>query len=145
MAKQQAKVTYLLQMQDGTQKKVTVPEDWKVTFGPLTPGGKGEPSHGAKALRFWTGKDKQRAVFTNVESFRDMSIPIEEKVVKSQSETYYRGEGEDKKAVVVEVAQSEWVNPDAPKPAGSSPYREPRLIGPGGEVDTISAKQARVR
>lgn len=126
--KSEVDVVYLLQMEDGSQKKVTVPGDWKVTFGPLTPGQKGEPSHGAKALRFWTGKDRQRAVFTGVASFRDMSIPVEEKITKTQAETYYKGEGDNRKAVNVEVAASEWVNPDEPR-ANQQPVQ--RLIPDG--------------
>lgn len=111
------KTTFMLIMKDGTKRKVTVPEDWKVTFGPLMPGSK-DASHNssaATALRFYTGKDRQKAVFTGVESFRDMSIGMEEEVVKTQAETFYKDTPEGKKQFIVEGNVREWQNPDAPK------------------------------
>ena len=70
--------TYLVVRSNETLQ-VTVPSSWKVTYGGFNPGAKygSEP-----ALRFYEANDKQRAVFTNVQSFRDMSIPVLRKVVE---------------------------------------------------------------
>lgn len=58
--------------------RITVPASWKVTFGAVVPTTKsvGASSYGAAGwgLRFWEAADKQRAVYTNVVSFRDISI-----------------------------------------------------------------------
>lgn len=109
--------TYLLTMKDGTRRKVTVPSAWKVTFGPLVPGSKDTTlnSSGATSLRFWD-KANQKAVFVGVESFRDMSIAIEEEVVKRQEETFFKDTPAGRKAVVVEGSVREWRNPDQPHP-----------------------------
>lgn len=121
-------VTYLFLMDDNSERKVTVPADWNVTFGALIPGS--QSNAGRIALRIWKGK-QQKAVFEGVKGFRDMSIPIEEKITKTQAETYYKGEGDNRKAVNVEVAASEWVNPDKPREQ-SAPVQ--RLI-PDGMTD----------
>jgi len=65
---------------------IEIPGDWKMTFGPWAPrsGGAGPKAFTQAVvqnqpgwiLRVYETKEKQRAVFTNVESFRDLSIPV---------------------------------------------------------------------
>jgi hypothetical protein len=106
--------TYLLNMKDGTRQKITCPTEWTVTFGPLTPGTKDSNNgHFGIALRIRDGQ-RQKAVFTGVESFRDMSMAIETEVTKTKEETFYRDEDGEKKQVIVQGAIKEWTNPDAP-------------------------------
>lgn len=123
MAKpKQGTTTYLLTMSDDTLRKVTVPDTWKVTFGPLVPGSKGIEGMNGRAgicLRFYEDKDKQRAVFTDVKSFRDTSIAIEERVTRTQQETYTKDTPEGAKQVIVEGHVHEWRNPDAPGKASA--------------------------
>jgi hypothetical protein len=107
--------TYLLLMNDGTRQKITCPTEWTVTFGPLMPGSQNKDynSHKSIALRVRDGQ-RQKAVFTNVESFRDMSMAIEAEVSKTKEETFFREEDGEKKQVIVQGSIKEWVNPDAP-------------------------------
>ena len=76
--------TYLIVHEDGTRRKITIPSTWRVTFGPAARGGNmpkrpGGPSYKMPmALRFYENDTQQRAIFTDVVSFRDMSIPIQE-------------------------------------------------------------------
>lgn len=122
---------YLLIMNDGTKQKITLPSHYILTFGPLAPGSKDTSNNSRShlSLRIYDGK-QQKAVFTDVSSFRDMSIPIEQETVKSQAETFYKeGESGEKQAVVVEVSRREWVNPDAPKgKAEPSQFALPRAV-----------------
>ncbi|MBU2346597.1 MAG: hypothetical protein KJ888_20600, partial [Gammaproteobacteria bacterium] len=59
-------ITYILKHDDGTERKVTVPESWKVTFGPAVKGGNAGRSTnpgGPKmpmCLRFYESDTKQR-------------------------------------------------------------------------------------
>lgn len=132
-AKTDQKVTYLLEMRNGDKKKISIPAHWKLTFGPLCPGSKdgGLNSTGATALRLYDGTN-QKAVFTGVESFRDLSIGIEVEVTKSKQETFYKDdpEGGERKAVVMEASVKEWINPDAPRAGSEFDSRPamPRLI-----------------
>lgn len=66
--------------------RIDVPANWKVTFGPLSPGSKF--GGGGYALRLYESETKQRAVFVDVSSFRDLSIPYRKYVknVKSRAE-----------------------------------------------------------
>lgn len=111
--------TYLLTMEDGKRKKVTVPASWKVTFGPLVPGGKDTNynSRGALSLRFWEGKDLQRAVFTGVASFRDQSIGIEEEIIRSEEQVFTKEVDGEERNFVAQAVVREWQNPDAPRAA----------------------------
>ena len=121
-------ITYLIEFQDNTQRKVTVPADWNVTFGALVPGS--TSNMGKWGLRFWKGT-QQKAVFQGVESFRDMAIEIEERITQVKKETFYKDDGEGgKKAVVVEGKVHEWVNPDNPRPQKNVPaLRDLKVVG----------------
>jgi len=69
---------------DQGKMRVSIPEDWKITYGPVSPGAKGSYSGGAMALRVYEAETKQRALFTGVYSFRDMSLPIMRAVVRQR-------------------------------------------------------------
>lgn len=75
--------TYLVE-RDNETLKITVPSHWKVTYGPIVPGTRFRSEY---ALRFYEGKENQRAIFTNVRSFRDLSIPVEKLVVQTITES----------------------------------------------------------
>lgn len=109
------KVLHLV-LRDGKAKRITIPEEWKVTFGPLVPGAKdGTNGSSSTALRLWSGKkgaEIQHAVFTNVESFRDMSIEIMEEHEDVRQETYVKQGDEEGEAIRAEVRVKKWVNPD---------------------------------
>lgn len=117
MAKAPEMTTYLLEMKNGSQKKVTVPAHWKVTFGPLVPGSKGFEHNGESSLcmRFYSKANQQHAVFTGVKSFRDLSIKLEVEVTRTQQETFYKDTPEGKKSFVTEVNVKNWQDPDAPQ------------------------------
>lgn len=106
---------YYIRKNDGSERRVTVPASWKVTFGPIWTPTAGSSSGLKYALRFYEGaKEHQRMVICDVEEFRDMSIPVVEKRKQSKRETYWkRGEAGDK-AVVAEAIIEDWVNPDEP-------------------------------
>lgn len=116
------KRTYVLNMRDGTKQKITIPGNWKLTFGPLTPGSKdaGLNSSGALVLRIYEGnKDNQRAVFTGVESWRDTAeLEIQVEKVDHQAQSVrVTVEGQGDKIVQANMEVRQWVNPDEPKPA----------------------------
>src|SRR5437016_692292 len=124
-------VTYYVQRQQGRDQKVTVPADWKVTFGPLSPGSKGESGNATPALRFYESANKQRMVITQVVSFRDMAIKVEEKRTTSKQQTLYKGSGAGRKEVVVEGRMDEWVDADKPEQGDPDFFRiGNQLTGP---------------
>lgn len=119
MATSNEKRTYILNMKDGTKQKITIPGNWKMTFGPLVPGSKdfNHNSAGALVLRIYEGnKDNQRAVFTGVESWRDTSeLAIEvEQVQEKQQMASVDIPGEGKKDVAVRMETRQWIDPDKP-------------------------------
>lgn len=60
----------------GQRLRMTIPAAWKVTYGPVSPGSKAG-YNGAPALRIYENETKQRAIFLNVVSFRDLSVKVE--------------------------------------------------------------------
>jgi hypothetical protein len=79
--------TYEIETASG-KLRIDIPEDWKVTYGPISIGAKSYDG-GHLALRVYESDTKQRAIFTNVKSFRDLSIPVKREVVKrSGSDTW---------------------------------------------------------
>ncbi len=106
---------YILTLQNGEVRKVTVPATWTLTFGPTVPFvPKGGAYDGKTALRFYegSGKDKLRACFTDVKAFRDASIPIQERRTTVQQQVAQVAKKEGMRTVNVEARVTEWVNPD---------------------------------
>lgn len=67
--------TYQIEFTDGSAPvRVVIPATYKVTFGAIVPGRPGAATSGPLGVRIWEGTEKQRAVYANVASFRDLSI-----------------------------------------------------------------------
>lgn len=114
----EAMTTYILELTNGNLRKVTVPSAWKVTFGPAVPfsPGKGPTynvEHKGYAIRFYEkNKENQRAIFTDVRSFRDSAIQIEERVTSSKKQNMRKETKGGFRDVEVEARVTEWINPD---------------------------------
>jgi hypothetical protein len=115
--------TYLVTCKGGKDQRITVPSQWKVTFGQLNPGSKNPGGGGAPALRFYESEKQQRAVITDVICFRDMSIQVEEKRTNVKQQVLTKDTAHGKKNVVVEGRVEEWVNPDAPQQGDQEFFR----------------------
>lgn len=108
--------TYIMDLSNGRLRRITVPSSWKVTFGPLVPPRESE-RHERKtfALRFYEGKDQQRAIFTDVLSFRDESLKVEERVTKTKQKMVHKDAPGGKREMMVEARITEWRDPLAPE------------------------------
>lgn len=106
--------TYILDLRNGDIRKVTVPANWKLTFGPTIPyAGKYTGSPEGTALRFYEGnKENLRACFTDVKAFRDAAIPVLEKRTQVQHQVLQKHTKAGMKNVEVAASVTEWVNPD---------------------------------
>jgi hypothetical protein len=97
------------------RRRITVPETYKVTFGAVVPGAKANGySGGGWGLRIWESADKQRAVFSDVVSFRDLSIPVEVMAVRKFGDDDWFPDDGTAKAGTVERA---WKSIDEVKDA----------------------------
>jgi hypothetical protein len=95
--------TYLVVTNAG-EYRITVPSAWKVTFGPVAP----NTRHGggdSMYLRFYEAKERQRACFSGVRSFRDLSLPTERRLVSKKQHAKHEQDG--KGSHVSEEAASE--------------------------------------
>lgn len=87
--------------------RVTIPADWKVTFGAFQQGKFGGEG---SALRIYEAENKQRACFVNVQSFFDTSLDIVREVITESGEvTWENGPDgserhEKKKRLKIETA-----------------------------------------
>ena len=68
--------------------RITVPSTWKVTFGPTGP--PRQMDHEMRhqrgwCLRFYEAENRQRACFTNVLEFYDLSLPIDTLVMANET------------------------------------------------------------
>lgn len=87
---------------------LTVPSKWKITFGMLQPGER--YSEGA-VLRIYESDKQQRAVFRNVVSFRDLSMPLKRKLIKEESKSKRKRDNKGNEVYETEtsVDGGEWV------------------------------------
>lgn len=112
-------VTYLIEFGNGTRKRITVPSFWKVTFGPAAAGTAkptGYKTQMPLALRFYESPQLQRAIFTDVVSFRDTSIKVEDEIMEVKEKVGFIECDGVRKQTVFQAKTREWVNPDAALP-----------------------------
>lgn len=129
----EAKTTYLLELENGGRRKIVIPSSWKVTYGPLVPGSKDGnlQGRGALCLRIWEGsKDNQRAVITGVVGFRDLSLPVQDEITTSHEEVVSKQTEQGMRDVVVRGEVKEWVDPDKPRPLPSEFSSARAITGP---------------
>ena len=127
--KAELETTYLLEFKNGERQKITVASSWKVTFGPAVAGvNKGRSDlQMPMALRFYEAENKQRAIFTDVVSFRDVAIVIEEERVNTQEKQGYVEVDGKRKSTTFRAETREWVDPDTAS--------DPRLLPSVDDAD----------
>jgi hypothetical protein len=140
MTEEKEMKTYIITHEDGTVQRITVPASWKVTFGPAAKGmnagrGSGPGYKIPLALRFYEADTKQRAIFTDVVSFRDASIKIEEQISRVQEKDGYMECEGVKKRTAFRATVKEWVNPDEVP-------EKPALLPSDSEMYGAGAKKA---
>ena len=113
--------------------KITVPDDCKVTFGPWSPPprqGKGMWDEQSKrgTLRIYRGTEKNIvAVFTNVVSFRDLSMGYAEQVAKEEGATIWKSDEHGYMREDKVNMKKEWIEPTLPpKQLGAGELEEPK-------------------
>lgn len=68
----------LVYLKGGKRRRVAdIPADAKITFGPVSPG-RAADFNAQNALRIYTSKENQLAVFVGVEEFRDLTLTVRE-------------------------------------------------------------------
>lgn len=109
--------TLLVQMRDAKDRKITIPEDWTITFGPIAVGARSD-GNSAHVLRLYAdaGKKHLKAVFRNVTSFHEEGIDIREKVVRKKNKSFRRAGMKGDQTYSAEVRQTSWVDPFADEP-----------------------------
>src|SRR5690349_1767028 len=97
--------TYILELIGGNLRRITVPDTWKLTFGPTVPySGKGSSVSDKVCLRFYEGsKDNLRAVFTDVRAFRDADMEIMERRTEVKRQVVQKASAGGMKNVEVEA------------------------------------------
>lgn len=120
------KVTYILEQRTGEPKRVKVPKNWHVTFGPIAPSVKASDgpaaTTGGVCLRFYDG-EVQKACFTGVQEFRILEeMEIEERVTLRDEQILQRDDFMGGQAFRATAERFEWRNPDELKvPLSSAP------------------------
>jgi hypothetical protein len=107
----EGKTTYLIERHD-EQLKLTVPSAWKVTFGPAAPPRKdGQHYYGGGkfALRFYEAENRQRAIFTDVVSFRDLALPMERRVTRVEKNATSRKDEKGSNEAADTYIEEAWV------------------------------------
>lgn len=124
---------YILTLKDGNTRRITVPSNWKMTYGSVAPWantqGGGVPK--VYALRLYEGsKENLRAVMTDVVAIRDASIPVLEKRTSVQRKAAQKHTVQGARDVIIEARMTEWVNPDAEEANDDVPAEFLKLNAP---------------
>lgn len=94
------KKTFILYLNNGKEKRIAVPVEAKITFGPGIPGprtinqGSFQSNDREYCVRIYVG-DKESgliAVFAGVREFRALDIPCDELVIREAGETMWKSD-----------------------------------------------------
>jgi hypothetical protein len=85
-------IRYLVNAQGG-DFVIEIPASWKVTFGAVNPGNGAYAGKDLHCMRVYEG-EKVRAVYCDVRSFRDLSIPMARKVQSEVRESRWTADSE---------------------------------------------------
>lgn len=87
-------VQILMEKTDGSRMYVTIPSEYEVTFAPLfarTTKGFGERNDLRYCVRVYALNPKRiRAVFADVISFRDVTMPVSKEIITEKGAIKYR-------------------------------------------------------
>lgn len=101
--------TLLVEEANGKKFKITIPSDYKVTFGTAGGNRAAGGSWGGNQLRIYEAESKQRACFVGVQSFRDLSLDLVRLVVSEDGSASWSNDGEgnieEKKKVTRKVRE----------------------------------------
>lgn len=108
--------TLLITQRGGEETQIDIPVSWHVTFGPAaisaSTSGMGDRKLMPMALRIYETEKQQRAIFTDVVSFRDMAIPVRVKVHNTQQKDGAIVVDGVSKRTTFQATTTEWKNPD---------------------------------
>ena len=104
--------TLILEMNGNKDRKLVIPEDWTITFGPIGVGVRND-GNSTHVLRLYedAGKKKLKGVFRNIIAFHEEGIEIMEKVVRKKNKTFRKKGSKGEQTYSAEVRQTTWVNP----------------------------------
>lgn len=110
--------TLIIDMSRGEDRRITIPADWTITFGPVAIGAKFSSSDGSSnVLRLYSdvGRKHLKAVFKDVRAFFEEGIEIVERRTETKNKTYNQinptsGKSEAYQAT---VKRKTWVDPYA--------------------------------
>lgn len=86
----------IVKMVDG-EKRISIPKDAKLTFGPAIPGPSKDRGFGPRemeyALRVYLKtKDNLIAIFTGVREFREIDMPVEKLVIREAGTAVWKSD-----------------------------------------------------
>ena len=118
MTEQVKTKTLILEMSKGAERRLTIPADWTITFGPVAIGAKYSSNDGsANVLRLYedVGRKHLKAVFKDVRAFFEEGIQIVERKTETKQKTYQQMNEKTGKmeAYQASVKRKTWVNPYA--------------------------------
>lgn len=131
--------TLILEMNGNKDRKLVIPANWTITFGPIGVGVRsgGDSVH---VLRLYedAGKTKLKAVFRNIVAFHEEGITILEKVVRKKNKTFRKAGNNGDQVYAAEVRRTTWTNPydeDPETPEDDFEVNEDALMLPVGMAD----------
>lgn len=131
--------TLILELRGEKDRKLVIPADWTITFGPIGVGVRGGEDS-AHVLRLYSdaGKKNLKAVFRNIVAFHEEGITILEKVVRRKNKVFKKAGAHGDQVYSAEVRRTAWTNPYAEEvetPDDDFEVTEAALALPAGEPE----------
>jgi len=126
--------TLFVEVKEGL-RKITIPADWTISFGPLAVGLKSNGMESPNVLRIYA--DKKRAdlvaVYRDVISVSDERVIVSQKKTTKKQKVFHKRGGNGEQSFAAEIRKTSWTNPYADEPeAEDGDFDESILKLPAG-------------
>jgi hypothetical protein len=109
----------LAEIRGGSLRKIVIPDDWCITFGPVAVGVARQPNQESpNVLRIYADKkrDNLMAVYRDIVSVSDERIEITERKVHKKQKIFSKKGGNGQQSYAAEIRKTVWSNPFADEP-----------------------------
>lgn len=110
--------TLYAELNGGNMRKIEIPSDWVVTFGPIAVGVGRNGQESPNVLRIYsdTKRTDLVAVYRDVKAVSDERVKVTEKTVKKKQKVFQKNGPNGNQQWAAEIRKTEWKNPFADEP-----------------------------
>ena len=110
--------TIFVEVKSGTLRRIEIPEDWHISFGPVAVGVSRNGVESPNVLRIYADVQRKNlvAVYRDVISISDARVKVTDKKVHKREKKFIKKGGNGEQVCAAEIRKTVWSDPFADEP-----------------------------